>query len=104
MTDHALVRGSRGVGGGREGEGDRTGAGGVTAGDALADFGADSGGIRRCACHTWSRRKISRSAKSTVLNLASFAEMPDDFSTQRVYAARSSSTRSLISKVTFARA
>src|SRR5215218_9260717 len=104
MTDHEVVRGSRGAGGGREGEGDRVGAGGVTDGDALADVGAESGGIRRCACHTWSRRKISRNAKSIVLNFASFAEMPDDFSTQRVYAASSSSTRSLISKVTFARA
>src|SRR6185436_10488178 len=80
-----LPRGSRGAGGGRDGgvaaAGRGPGAGaGVATGAALA--GSDD--ARRAACQTLSRRKISRRAKSTVLNLASFAEMPDDFSTHRV--------------------
>jgi len=52
---------------------------GVTTGAALAG----SAGARRSACQTRSRRKISRSAKSTVLNLASFAVMPADLTRDR---------------------
>jgi hypothetical protein len=58
----------------------RGAGGGVAVGDAED---AVTAGVRFRACHTGSRRKISHMAKSTVLNRASLAVMPEHCSTQR---------------------
>ena len=67
---YVVVRGSRGLGGGRDGEGD-------AAGRAATDAGTDTeAGDRRAAApcrsrHTRSRRNRSRKANSTVVDFAS---------------------------------
>src|SRR5262245_2340533 len=80
---------ARGAEGGRDGgvAAVGRGAGVDVVGGGVGAAGLADSEVRCSACQTRSRRKISRSAKSTVLNLASFAEMPADFSTQRLYSA-----------------
>jgi hypothetical protein len=87
-TDYEVVRGSRGVGGGREEEG---GAAGRDTTDAGA--GAEAGDRRAaalcCSRHTRSRRNRSRRANSTVVDFASAVFRDDDISTHAAYSANS---------------
>ena len=87
-TSYVVVRGSRGLGGGRDGED-------AAAGRAATDAGTDAeAGDRRaaalcCSRHSRSRRNRSRRANSTVLDFASAVFSDDDISTQAAYSANS---------------
>jgi len=85
---YVVARGSRGLGGGRDGEG---GAAGRAAADAVTD--AEAGDRRAaalcCSRHTRSRRNRSRRANSTVVDFASAVFSDDDVSTQAAYSANS---------------
>jgi hypothetical protein len=86
-TDYG-VRGSRGVGGGREEEGDAAGRAATGAG-ADAEAGDRPAAALCCSRHSRSRRNRSRRANSTVLDFASTVFSDDDVSTHAAYSANS---------------
>ncbi len=99
-TSYVVVRGSRGLGGGREG-GDEAGDRGSAAAGAVPDGLASK--LCRRSRQTRSRRNRSRSANSTVVKVASAVVSDDDISTHAAYSPSSRAVAAVSSTSAFCR-